>query len=300
MRISLRQLQIFRAVAFAGSTSAAAQSLPMSQSAASAALNELEAALEARLFDRVGKRLHLNDNGRSLLPAALALLDGAHDIEASFASGEHSSQSDLKIYGSTTVGNYVIPRLLADYRAQVPRARIELGIGNTLNVVTAVRHFEADLGFIEGPCHASDVIVAPWLKDELVVIAAPGHPLAKASRRGRLSANQLCGAQWLLREPGSGTREAVEQALLTKMPAAQSATTMGSSEAIKNAVAEGLGVSCLSRFVVQDLIEAKRLCVLQTRLPRVMRHFMMIHHRHKILSNSLRRFMAHCQRFAAG
>jgi DNA-binding transcriptional LysR family regulator len=295
MRLTLRQLQIFRAIALEGSTTAAALSVPLSQSAASAALKELERLLGARVFDRVGKRLLLNDSGRALLPMALAVLDGAHSLEAAFASGSEALPVDLHIYASTTIGNYILPSILARFKDTVPGARLELQIGNTLDVVTAVRDFATDLGFIEGPSHAKDILVSPWRDDELVVVAAPSHSLAKASKQRRLSVKQLAQAQWLLRESGSGTRETVESALLPHLLNIPLSMTLGSSEAIKNAVAEGLGISCLSRSVVKDLLAAKRLCVLNTALPKLTRTFLMIHHERKVLSEPLRQFIAHCQ-----
>jgi DNA-binding transcriptional LysR family regulator len=300
MHVTLRQLQIFRAIALSGSTTAAAQSVPLSQSATSAALNELERILNARLFDRVGKRLLLNDEGRALLPTALAVLDGARNLETAFLSTKHAALVDLHLFASTTIGNYILPRLLARFRDLMPGAQVQLQIGNTRDVVTAVREFAADLGLIEGPCHASDIVVVPWLEDELVIVASPMHPLAKAAKRGRLTAKQLSQARWLLREPGSGTREAVEQSLLPHLVNVRSTMTLGSSEAIKNSVAEGLGVSCLSRYVVQDLAAANRLSVLRTRLPRLTRRLTIIHHQRKLLSDSLRGFVAHCQTAAHG
>jgi len=295
MRLTLRQLQIFRAVALSGSTTAAALSVPLSQSAASAALKQLERLLGARLFDRVGKGLLLNDSGRALLPMALAVLDGAQTLEAAFASHAAALPVNLHIYASTTIGNYILPSLLARFKEAVPSARLELQIGNTLDVVTAVRDFATDLGFIEGPCHVTGIIVSPWLEDELVIVSAPTHRLAKAATQRKLTVEQLARAQWLLRESGSGTRETVEQALLPHLLNIPVSLTLGSSEAIKNAVAEGLGVSCLSRSVVRDLVAAKRLCVLATRLPRLTRTFLMIRHERKALSDPLRQFVAHCE-----
>ena len=295
MHLSLRQLQIFRAIALTGSTTAAALAVPLSQSAASAALKELERALGARFFDRVGKRLVLNDNGRALLPMALAVLDGAQNLEAAFLSNTQALAVELRLFSSTTIGNYVLPALLARFREKVPAARLELQIGNTLDVVNAVRDFETDLGFIEGPSHAKDIIVMPWLEDELVIVASPSHPLAKAAKQRKLKVRQLAAAQWLLREVGSGTRETVEQALLPHLLNIPASMTLGSSEAIKNAVAEGLGVSCLSRSVVRDLVAANRLNVLATALPRLTRRFLMIHHERKVLSDPLRKFIAHCR-----
>ncbi len=294
MHITLRQLQIFRAVALTGSTAAAARSVPLSQSATSTALNELERGLRAHLFDRVGKRLLLNDNGRALLPMTLAVLDGARNIEAAFLADAQGLIVDLRLFASTTIGNYILPKLLSRFRTAVPTARLDVRIGNTLEVVNAVLEFSADLGLIEGPCHAPDVSVTSWFEDELVIVAAPAHPLARACRHRKLTAAQLRTAPWLLREPGSGTREAVELALL---PHLLNITTMtlGSSEAIKNSVAEGLGISCLSRSVVEDLLSAQRLCLLATQLPRLTRRLALIHHRRKLISGSLRTFMQHCE-----
>src|SRR5258708_35703713 len=116
MRIALRQLQIFRAVAISGSTTAAADSVALAQSATSGALNELERALGTRLFDRVGKRLILNDSGRGLLPMALAVLDGAKNIEAAQISGAYAGKADLQLFASTTLGHYVLSRVLARIR----------------------------------------------------------------------------------------------------------------------------------------------------------------------------------------
>jgi DNA-binding transcriptional LysR family regulator len=108
LRLTLRQLQIFRVVAESGSTAAAAATIALSQSATSAAINELERVLELQLFDRIGKRLQLNDNGRMLLPQALALLDGAGWIER-WALDRESHIGTLRIGASTTVGNYLLP-----------------------------------------------------------------------------------------------------------------------------------------------------------------------------------------------
>jgi DNA-binding transcriptional LysR family regulator len=148
---------------------------------------------------------------------------------------------------------------------------------------------------IEGPCHAADVNITPWIEDDLVIVAAPGHSLAESAKRSKLTAAELRHAPWLLREPGSGTREAVELALLPHLDNIQPIMTLGSSEAIKNAAAEGLGISCLSRFVVEDLVAAGRLCLLDTRLPRLTRRLALIHHRAKVLSETIRRFLQYCE-----
>jgi DNA-binding transcriptional LysR family regulator len=291
-RITLRQLEIFRAVAHSGSTAAAAQQLPLSQSATSAGLNQLERSLGIRLFDRVGKRLELNADGKALLPKALGILDNARQLES---GGSRSSEFDLNLHASTTIGNYLVPRLLADFRRVCPQGRVEARIGNTLEVIRAVQDFSAELGLIEGPCRESDLVVTPWIADELVVIAAPAHPLARAAKRRPLTLEQLAAGPWLLRERGSGTREAVDLAVLPHLDSYREVRILGSSEAIKNAAVFGLGVSCLSRWVVHDLVRARRLAILDTRLPALRRRLSIVWHREKTLSAGLDRFIAHCR-----
>jgi DNA-binding transcriptional LysR family regulator len=297
-RLTLRQLRIFLAVAQSGSTTAAAVEVALSQSAASAALNELENVLGVRLFDRVGKRLLLNDNGRLLLPQARQMIDAVQTIEQQFATDEQASAAGLHIGASTTIGSYLLPAMLAAYGARFGDAPTRATIANTADIVAAVANFDVDIGFIEGPCRAPELQVEPWLVDELIIACAPGHPLAEVNKgaRGRkISVKALREARWLLREPGSGTREAVEQALLPYLHALLPACEFSNSEAIKYAAAEGLGITCLSRWVIADLLEARKLIELETTLPALRRRFYVVYGRHKILSHSLQRLLRFCR-----
>ena len=291
MRVSLRQLEIFLAVARAGTTAAAGAAVALSQSAASAALNELERALGTRLFDRVGRRLVLNDGGRALLPQARSVVDGAASIEQRFEAPSPGDAFELVIGASTTVGDRVMPPLIASFLRTHPDARMELRIGNTRETAAAVAAFEIDAGFIEGPAHEPRLHVVPWMTDELVVVASARHALARARRVPLASLRQ---AEWLLREPGSGTREAVEQVLMAHLPHLRSRVQLGSAEAIKLAAAEGLGLACLSRRAVADFVSAGRLVVLDTALPRLLRAFNLIYHERKFVSPSLATFIRHC------
>ena len=294
MKITLRQLQIFLAVAQSGSTTAAASMVALSQSAASAALNELEHLLGVQLFDRVGKRLVLNDSGRQLLPQARHMLDAAQTIERQFA--DPLAGSELHIGASTTIGSYLLPAMIAAYRKDHAGARVRALVANTADIVDAVVNFEVDAGLIEGPCHADDVEVEPWMTDELIVVAAPRHPILQSGRK--ITLKMLREADWLLREAGSGTREAVEHALIPYLHYLPSSFEFGNSEAIKRATAEGLGISCLSRSVVQDMIESRKLVELATPLPTLRRHFYMVVSRHRAPSPSLGKLLDFCRQWA--
>ena len=281
LRLTLRQLQIFVAVARSGSTMAASAEIALSQSATSSAVNELERLLSLRLFDRAGKRLLLNDNGRALLPRALGLLDGAATIEQMSRDGIAQAQS-LRIGASTTIGNYMLPRLLGQFlggRQQDGAAswHSKVIISNTEAICDAVARFELDVGLIEGPCHQASLRVTPWLQDELLVVGRPTAALEPAP--GRVPLKTLREWVWLLREAGSGTREATDQLLLPHLRSYRRSIELGSSEAIKHAAAAGLGAACLSQWVVGDMLETGRLQRVQTTLPKMTRQcYLVVHH----------------------
>lgn len=295
LRLTLRQLQIFVAVARSGTTTAASAEIALSQSATSSAVNELERLLSLRLFDRAGKRLLLNDNGRALLPRALALLDGAAGIELMSRDGSAQAQS-LRIGASTTIGNYVLPRLLARFVAAQPGHasawRSKVVIGNTAAICDAVAAFELDVGLIEGPCHQAALAVTPWHQDEMVVVTSPDSAWARMSLAGeRVPMRTLREGVWLLRESGSGTREATDQSLLPHLRSYRRSIELGSSEAIKHAAEAGMGVACLSSWVVSDALEAGRLCRIATTLPRQLRQSHLVVHRDKQPTASLLAFV---------
>lgn len=278
MTPSLRQLRIFVAVADAGSTAAAAERVALSQSAASAALKELEDGLGIALFDRIGRRLRLNAAGRALLDEARAVLDGADGIGRRFGRDprlRHAAPPplQLRLGASTTIGNYLMPGRIARLLAGNPEARVDLRIGNTARIAEAVRALELDLGLIEGPCHADGLQVLPWQDDELLIVAGHGHALA-----GGADIPALRRARWLLREPGSGTREAVEQALLPHLHGFADALCLGSTEAIKHGVAADLGLACLSRHAVVDMVDSGRLRIVSTPLPPLHRQLSVVRH----------------------
>jgi DNA-binding transcriptional LysR family regulator len=291
LRLTLRQLQIFVAVAQHGSTGAAAMRIALSQSATSSAIKELEQALALQLFDRVGKRLLLNENGRALLPRAQALLDAAHGIERLGADDADLRQS-LRIGASTTVGTYLLPQLLARFFGAtdtLPSShwRSAVRIGNTGAICDAVGAFELDVGLVEGPCHHPALCVQRWRQDRLVVVAAP----RRSGGEGSVGLRALRDAVWLVREPGSGTREVTDQVLLPALGSYRRCIELGSSEAIKQAAAEGLGLACLSRWVVRDLLDSGRLVALRTPLTGLVRHYHLVMHRDKQVTPVMRRFV---------
>lgn len=303
LRLSLRQLEVFAAIARSSSTREAAARVARSQSAASAALAELEAALGEPLFDRVGRRLLLNENGRALLPAALALLDQASELQALF-TGEHAAP--LRVAASLTIGEYLLPDLVAQWRGLHPNSPVRMNIANSTEVIAAVAGMDADVGFIEGPQTHPDLRVRPWLSDELVIVAAPSHPLAQSGlprtaggRARQATLRQLAEADWIVREPGSGTRQASDRWLLEHLGHLHIAFELGSTEAIKRLAAAGAGLACVSRHTVAQAITRGELVALRTGLPVARRKLALVVRRDKRQGRATEDFIRHCLAVAA-
>jgi len=171
LHLTLRQLDILSAVARQGSTVAAADAVGLSQSATSAALQQLETGLGVQLFERVGRHLVLNDAGRALLPQALSLLEQAQAIEQAFGPQGAGLPVRLRVAASTTVGSYVLPSVLAALARSHPHISVDVRIGNTREVAQAVEALEVDVGLIEGSSHWAGLAVQRWMQR----MAAIGH-----------------------------------------------------------------------------------------------------------------------------
>ena len=288
LHFSLRHLEVFVATARQGSTRAAADQVARSQSAASAALSDFEAVLEVALFDRVGRRLVLNENGRALLPKAASLLDAAGELQQLF-TGAHASP--LRIAASLTIGEVLLPPLVARWKSAHSSSPVKLLIGNTSEVIEAVVRFDADLGFIEGPQTHPDLIVRRWLSDQMTIVAAPDHPLAG---RRLVGVRQLREQSWALRENGSGTREAADRWLLEHLGEIDVAFELGSPEAIRRVVGTGAALGCLSRHTVRQALAEGSLVELKTRLPPAVRRLAIVLHKDKHLGRGTEDFLRYC------
>nr|GFA55065.1 hypothetical protein [Tanacetum cinerariifolium] len=259
MRFTLRQLQVFVAVAQQESVSRAAVLLSLSQSAASTSITELERQSSCQLFDRAGKRLSLNATGRQLLPQAVALLDQAKEIE-DLLNGK-SGFGSLAVGATLTIGNYLATLLIGSFMQRHPESQVKLHVQNTANIVQQVAHYEIDLGLIEGDCSHPDIEVQTWVEDELVVFCAPQHPLAK---KGRASLEELTREAWILREQGSGTRLTFDQAMRHHLNSLNVRLELEHTEAIKRAVESGLGIGCISRLALRDAFRRGSLVAVET------------------------------------
>jgi len=295
MRFTLRQLEVFAAVARLESVTRAAESLALSQSAASTSLTELERQSDCQLFDRVGKRLRLNALGRQLLPQAMALLNQAREIEDLLGGKE--GFGSLAVGATLTVGNYLATLLIGAFMQRHPQSRVRLHVQNTAHIVQQVANHELDLGLIEGSCQHPDVELQPWVEDELVVFCAPQHPLAG---RGRASLAELAGEAWILREQGSGTRLTFDQAMRHHHTALNIRLELEHTEAIKRAVESSLGIGCISRLALRDAFRRGSLVPVETPELDLRRQFCFLWHRQKLHTAAMREFLEQCRALTVG
>jgi len=290
MRYTLRQLEVFLAVARLGSVSRAARELAMSQSAASGSLADLERQFDVRLFDRAGKRLQLSDLGGSLRARAQAVLDQACDLERGLDGQKEAPR--LRVGATLTIGNYLAAELMARFMRQYPAAEVTLTVANTQEIARQVGNFDIDVGLIEGEVAEPDLEVTPWRDDELVVFCAPDHPFA---RKRTLSDRDLRSAAWIVREHGSGTRQAFDRAMRGLLPELRIALTLQHTEAIKRAVAARLGVGCVSRIALDDAIGRGSLKPCRVPHRDFRRQFFFLLHRRKFRSAGIAHWIELCR-----
>jgi DNA-binding transcriptional LysR family regulator len=286
---TLRQFEVFLAVAKAGSFRAAAEAMHLSQPALSQHVAEMERELGARLFDRLGRKVALTEAGR-------ILEDHAHRLFASLASAREAvaelnglKRGSLVLGASTTPGIYVLPGMIAAFQEKYPGVALSLRIANSALIEEQIRRNELDLGVVGG--HAlrlGEECVAAGLLDELVLIVPPGHPWA---RRREIQTSLLEGERLLVREEGSATRQVTERALQRAGGHIKASMELGHTEAIKQAVMAGLGIAFVSIHAIRGEVAVGRLRAVRLKGLRIQRHFHIIHNEARTLSTSARAFI---------
>ena len=293
MRFTLRQLQIFLSVAHHQNLTKAANELAMSQSAASSALKELEERYDVQLFDRIGKSLQLNEQGQYVRNKAEALIAHAEELERSLL--KHADAGPISVGATLSIGNYLAVRLIAKYMEINPDSHVGLHVANTQDIVEKVLNYDLDIGLIEGDINHHDLKVYPWMTDELAIFCRPEHPLAaKQQQHGCIQESDLIDAKWIMREPGSGTRQAFERVMHGIFPQLNIILELQHTEAIKRAVEAGLGIGCLSMITLEDAFERGSLVRLQLPDWNFERQLYLIIRKQKYLSTGVQSWMDYC------
>lgn len=259
MALNLHLVRIFAAVAEEQSFTRAALRLMISQPAVSKAVQELERQIGSALLERETGGVRLTEAGATLYRHARTIFATERVAEEELAALQGLRRGTLHIGASTTIAIYLLPRLLGAFQRRYPGIEIHLTSANTHEIARLLLDYRLDLALVEGPVEDRQIDVVPWRDDELVVIAAPDHPLAQ---QASIDLQALAAAPFITREPGSGTGAVAAQALQAHGLEPRIVLELGSTEAIKQAVAAGLGIAIVSRATLDDQLALGRVRIL--------------------------------------
>lgn len=288
MQLNLYRLWIFMTVVEEGGFSAAANKLYLSQPSVSNQVRQLEQALRTTLIDRSGARIRLTPEGEVLLEYAKRVFLLAEEAVAAIRQVSGLQSGTLVAGGSTTVGTYLLPPMLAAFRAQHPAIDVGIFVGNAEQVEKRLVDGEVGVAVFAGVPRAAQLVSEPILEDHLVLITPPGHPLA-GSRE--VDPAELAGERFLLREPGSATRGLQEEALAIWGLAEAKTAEIWGPETIKQAVASGLGISLVSEHCVETELADRRLARLDMADAPEPRPIVLAHRRDRLLGPAEQAFI---------
>jgi DNA-binding transcriptional LysR family regulator len=285
-----RRLQVFHAVARHLSFTKAAETLFMTQPAVTFQIKQLEEQLNARLFDRAQGRISLTPAGELAFDYAERILRLSAELDTRIKEMSGQAAGPLLIGASMTIGEYVLPRLMGNFKARFPAVMPSLFVGNSEAVQERVAERTLDLGFIEGDSHLPSLQLEVCCQDELQVVCAPSHPLAREPHALPASLTQHA---YIGREPGSGTRAVIDRYLQNAGVAPESLNTvveLGSPEAIKGLVATGMGFAIMSRVIAAKELQLGSLVHVPLEPP-LIRNFSVVYPRERFHSRLVAAFL---------
>ena len=286
LHLTLRQLQVFEKVASHLNYSRAAEELYLSQPAVSMQIKQLEGSVGLPLFEQMGKKIFLTEAGRELLHYSRNIAQQLAEIEAVFDEMKGLEKGKLTLSVVNTA-NYFTPRLLAEFCRRHPNINVTLQVANRDAVLKQLSDNSTDLAIMGQPPDGMDISAEPFMKNPLVVIAASDHPLAKLKR---IKLARLAQETFLSREPGSGTRNAMERVFAEHRIQPRISMEMETNEAIKQAVQAGMGLGILSLHSIELELETKRLATLNVEHFPLLRHWFVAHRSNKRLSGAASAF----------
>ena len=287
--MTLHQLKTFMAVARHQSYSRAAEELRLTQPAVSAQVRELERTLDTILFERVGRAIVPTEAGRELLEYAQRVCKLVEEATIAMEELDGLKRGRISLAAVSTAGAYVLPSLLGAFRGRYPGIAISLEVTNRAVVRERLLRNEADLVVMGRPPEGVPHVAAPFLSDELVVIAAPAHPLSKTKR---IPVGRLAQEVFISREVGSGTRLNADEFFQQQGIKISVGLELGNNSAVKEAVAAGLGIALLSRHAIRMELALTRLVVLDVKGLPLLRQWYVVHREDKRLSRAAAAFRA--------
>ncbi|WP_017663544.1 LysR family transcriptional regulator [Baaleninema simplex] len=289
IQATLHQLHVFETVARHGSFTRAAEELSITQPTVSTQIKQLTKSIGLPLFEQIGKQLYLTEAGRELLETCQDIFTKLSNFEMTVADLQGKKRGQLRLAVVTTA-KYFVPRILGSFCQQYPDVDIALQVTNHQKLVRRMLENQDDLYILSQPPEDLDLVARPFLDNPLVVVASSTHPL---TQRQRVSISALQGETFIMREPGSGTRRAVQHLFEREGISVNVRLELGSNEAIKQSVAGGLGISVLSAHCLLPELVIGDLAILEVdRFPIPCRWYA-VHLQGKQLSVLARSFLDH-------
>lgn len=289
--MTIRHFKIFTAVCDTMNMTSAAEKLYISQSAVSQAISELEEHYKVKLFERLSRKLYLTQAGRELLGYARHMLQMNTEIENNMKM--LNEVSSIRLGASVTVGAYVLPKLVSGFNKANPKTNITAVEDNTSKIEKLILHDDIDIGLVEGETTSPDVLSRTFMNDELVLICGAGCRFAGLNE---IEPHELEKEKFIIREKGSGTRKTFENMMELNGLTWKASWVCNNADTIKMAVAEGLGVSVISRRAVTNELKSKMLFEVPIKGMQFKRQFKIIYHKSKYLTEPMKKFIDFCQK----
>jgi DNA-binding transcriptional LysR family regulator len=283
---TFRQLEIFEAIARLGSFTRASEELYLTQPTVSMQMKKLAETVGVPLIEQVGKKIHLTPDGQQLAQVTREVFDIMDHYTMSVAERQGLKQGKLSLMAITTA-SYFAPRLLGEFAKLYPGIDVSLRVTNKEQVLASIADALDDLYFLGQPPEDIDVVATPIMDNPIVVLAAPDHPLAN---KKKISLESIATEPWLMREKGSGTRNAIERRFGEQGISIHPRLELGSNEAIKQAILAGLGISALSRHTL-TLNQPGQFAVLDVQGFPILRHWYAVYPAGRQLSVVARAFL---------
>jgi len=283
MKITLRQMEIFLNVVNAGHLTNVAKAMKLSQSAVSMSIKELENILGRPVFDRINKKLVLNEVGRAFFKEVSPIFKKLSDIEYEFKNSENKGV--IRVGASTTIVDYLMPTIICSYMSSYPDVKITLKEGNTKEIAEMIKEGSIDIGFVEGFISGPEIIREKIGIDELLVVTAD-KSLCQA-----MTIDKFADKRWVLREEGSGTREVFLDYIKETVDELNIFLELGHTESIKTILMNRECLTCISKISVQSELEEGKLFQVPVKDFECKRDFLMIHHKDKYKSALFEKFV---------
>lgn len=287
--MTLRHLKIFIAVAEEKTMHSAAKKLYISQPSISQAISELEKTYNVKLFERISQRLYITDTGTELLNYAYRITNMYDEMEQMLHM--KGNLQKLKIGASVSVGTSLLYKILDVLKEKYPDLQLSVVVDNTSCIEQLIMESKIDAGVVEGVITQKDIICRHICEDELIVAASPSHHLAQ---KGVCSIEDIKNEVFISREKGSNDRNQFERFLQENNIEIDKTWVFSNTEAIKNAVKSGYGLSVLSRMVVQEELDSKEIAQIQIDGINIKRSIRLIMHKDKFISKEIKWFADAC------